>query len=458
MPKKANAILLTALLLLTLCAGCAPGGESSGPALAPGEERLQLTEEHKELYATWLRPLADNGTLMEEAQILEQGSSYEMVQDLEVVDAVLREDSITLTAVLYGIVRLDPETGAEAVVPGGWLWDGSTIQSPEDDPHSPFIPLGTSTVTLRETAAGQEVLSCTWEPLEEPGRRYLEERNQAAAAEIAASEKPDLSGYDPQMVDFVYRIVRTHRNISGPEEITTWDLGQITSLTLNYLAAGTEYFQEHGEYPVLDSGILRLMPNLRSFTSYCPLSDYSVFEGMDLETMTLSLESEEAVLDFSNLCIGHTKRLNIENFRQDIALDLSHSKVDTLSFHSWVAGANGFRGCDSVTRLEIHHTRTDTSLINAETFPNLKELDMEFMSDYARVRDFSQLSSFGEDVEINLTLTYQACNNKTVASLAGVRLDRLTLDPKNGQWPLNEPDPALVAQVNAGQVTWVEGY
>ena len=174
--------------------------------------------------------------------------------------------------------------------------------------------------------------------------------------------------------------------------------------------------------------------------------------------MTLSLESEEAVLDFSNLCIGHTKRLNIENFRQDIALDLSHSKVDTLSFHSWVAGANGFRGCDSVTRLEIHHTRTDTSLINAETFPNLKELDMEFMSDYARVRDFSQLSSFGEDVEINLTLTYQACNNKTVASLAGVRLDRLTLDPKNGQWPLDEPDPALVAQVNAGQVIWVEGY
>ena len=43
-----------------------------------------------------------------------------------------------------------------------------------------------------------------------------------------------------------------------------------------------------------------------------------------------------------------------------------------------------------------------------------------------------------------------------MASLDGVRLNRLTLDPKNGQWPLDEPDPALVDRVRAQQVEWLD--
>ena len=72
-------------------------------------------------------------------------------------------------------------------------------------------------------------------------------------------------------------------------------------------------------------------------------------------------------------------------------------------------------------------------------------------------RDFSQLATFGEDVFIHLTLSYQACNDKTIESLEGVQLDYLTLDPENGQWPLEgQPDPALLEKVNAKEVEWVK--
>ena len=47
--------------------------------------------------------------------------------------------------------------------------------------------------------------------------------------------------------------------------------------------------------------------------------------------------------------------------------------------------------------------------------------------------------------------------HKTIESLEGVQLDYLTLDPENGQWPLEgQPDPALVEKVNAKEVEWVK--
>lgn len=464
MSRKLFAFILSAALLLLFCAGCgenvSPPAGSPGPdggTSAPGEqgEQIQLTEEHKAVYAELLWPLAHNGTLMEEPEILEEGATYDIVQDLEVTDAVLEEDTMTLTAVLYGIVRQDPETGTEAVVPGGWLGDSSTIRSPEDDPHAPYIPLGTATVKLRGKAAGQDVLSCDWKPIENPGRAYLEAQTQGAAAEIAASGKADLSGYDPRVVDCVYQAIRSRRLIESPGEITLWDLENLSRLEL-YGADTSD--PDTGAYtpdPLpLDAGLLRQLPNLRSCLVGHPLADYSVFEGMDLDTLTIHTENETIPLDLSTLQIGHVKRLSVEAFRQNIALDLSQSKVDTLYIDSPVAAVTEFRGCDGVRELEFRGTRSDTSILNASNFPDLEVLQMDFFSDYARFRDLSRLATFGEDVEIDLTLSYQACNSRTVATLDGVRLNSLTLDPKNGQWPLDEPDPALVERVRADRVEW----
>lgn len=279
------------------------------------------------------------------------------------------------------------------------------------------------------------------------------------AEQIAASERPDLSRYDQRLVNCVYQVIAGQRPIGGPEEITLWDLENLcTGLTVNWEVVdyAPETIADPMEPPPIDAGLLRLMPNLRSFTTYYPLTDYSVFEKMEqLDELCFCIEAVETPLDFSTLRVGHTKRLTFDGFRQDIALDLSGCDVDALSIHSWVSAVTELKGCDGVRELEFHNTRSDTRIISAETFPSLETLRMDFMSDYPRIRDFSRLSTFGEEVQIDLTLTYQACNDRTVESLAGVRLDSLTLDPKNGQWPLDgQPDPALVELVKAKQVTW----
>ena len=467
--KKTVRPLLAVLFVLLLCAGCAgepgPGGEAS--ASPPGSqpslegERLQLTEENKAVYADLLWPLVENGELLND---WDNGPDplYDrsgLAQQLEILDAVLEEDTMTLTAEVYGLVAIDPNTGEEYLKGNGWTIVGTyTVQSSVDDPHYPYILLGTSTVKLRGTAAGQEFLSCRWDPVENPGHTYLEARTKEVQAQLDASEKPDLSGFDQRMVNYVYQVIRSQRMIGGPEEITRWDLENLcTQLDVLYENPTDPVTGEVIFDPTpLDAGLVRLIPTLRSFTAHEPLADYSVFEGSDLDLLELHIWSEEGPVDLSTLRIGHTKQLSIDGFDQDIALDLSGSSVDALSIHSWSAGVSEFRGCGSVTTLEIRNTRTDTALINRDTFPNLKVLQMSFFSDYARFRDLSQLATFGEDVQIDLTLSYQACNNKTVASLDGVRLNHLTLDPKNGQWPLDEPDPALVDRVRAQQVEWLD--
>ncbi len=464
MGKRRLTALLAALLALLLCAGCAGGQGPSGGSSAPENsaadgEKIQLTEENKAVYADLLWPLVENGELLND---WDNGPDplYDrsgLAQQLEIVDAILEEDTMTLTAEVYGLVAIDSNTDEEYPRGNGWTIVGTyTVQSSVDDPHYPYILLGTSTVKLRGTAVGQEFLSCRWDPLENPGHTYLEAKTKAVQAQLDASEKPDLSGFDQRMVNYVYQVIRSQRMIGGPEEITRWDLENFcTQLDVLYEDPIDPVTGEIVFDPTpLDAGLVRLIPTLRSFTAHEPLADYSVFEGSDLDLLELYLWSEEGPVDLSTLRIGHTKQLSMDGFDQDIALDLSGSSVDALSIHSWSAGVSEFRGCDGITKLEINNTRTDTTLINRGTFPNLKVLQMSFFSDYARFRDLSQLATFGEDVQIDLTLSYQACNNKTVASLDGVRLNRLTLDPKNGQWPLDEPDPALVDRVRAAQVEW----
>lgn len=460
--------LLAVMLTLSLCAGCAgkppDGSGSSAPSpeasSAPEEQHIQLTEAHKELYATYLRPLGYSGQLVG-LEPLPPSSDCGIVKDLEVVDAVLDGDFLTLTAEVYGAVLLNPDTGKEIIDNGFWVENTIAIRPPADDPHYPNILLGTAVVKLRDSTPEPAVDSCIWQPIENPGRRVLEEASDSVADQLAASPKPDLSRYDRRLVNYLYRVIRSRRQIGSIDEITLWDLENLcTDLSIDHEVVEAVYDEERNEYIAqpLDAELLRLIPTLRSFSCYYPLTDYSVFEGMDqLDGLYFYIEAEATPLDFSTLRVGHTKTLSIDGFRQDIALNLSGCRVDHLYINSWVAAVTQLRGGDTVRDLEFRNTRSDTRIINAEAFPNLKTLQMDFMSDYARVRDFSQLATFGEDVRIDLALRYQACNDKTVASLAGVRLDSLTLDPESGEWPLeNQPDPALVEQINAKDVTWVQ--
>lgn len=467
---KCFSILFAALLVL-LCTGCgeqpAPGsGEGSSPPPAEtsapaGQDRhIELTPEHKEQYATYLRPLGYSGELIG-LEPLPPAYDCGVVKDLEVVDAVLGQDSMTLTAEVYGTVLLNTDTGEETIDNGFWVENTIAARPPADAPHAPFVLLGTSVVELRDTGKAEpEVLSCHWQPLENPGRRMLEETSSEFAEQIAASGKPDLSGYDRRLVDYVYKIIASQRLIGGPEDITLWDLENLcTDLSINWEVVNyvPETIADPMEPPPIDAGLLRLMPNLRSFTTYYPLADYGVFGEMkQLESLRFDIEATETPLNFSTLRVGKADTLSVENFRQDIAIDLSGCDVNTLHINSWVASVTELKGCEGIRELEFNNTRSDTRIISAETFPNAEHIRMAFFSDTPRVRDFSRLATFGEDVEIDLTLTYQAANNKTVESLAGVRLDRLTLDPKDGQWPLDEPDPALVEKVKARQVEWLE--
>ncbi len=465
MYRRCLAVLLAALAVM-LCAGCTgqtdPGsGDLSSPPPAEtsapeGQEQpIELTPEHKERYASYLWPLAEDGQLMNQ-EPLSPGFIYDTVKEIDVVEALLGQESLILTAELYGSVMLDLATGKDFIPDGFGPWDGAVeIRSPADAPHAPYILLGTSTVELRDQGRGPEVLSCHWQPLESPGRRVLEETSAQYAEQIAASQKPDLSGYDQRLVDYVYRIIASQRLIGGPEEITLWDLENLcTDISIDYDPLGEDFVSAPTP---LDAGLLRLIPGLRTVMLRYPLEDYSVFEGMtQLESLEIiQVNTEQTSLDLSTLRIGQTRVLHI-TFCKDISLDLSDCQVDTMEISSWSAAVTGLRGCDGIRELEFIHTRSDTRIINAETFPDLEVLRMEFFSDYPRVRDLSQLATFGKDVTIDLTLRYQACNNKTVESLAGVRLNDLTLCPNDGQWPLDEPDPRLVEQIDAENVVWVE--
>lgn len=470
MCRKIFSFVLSFVLLMLLCTGCigkpASGGGASAPSPEPSSSE-ELTPEVRSAYRQYLEPLLENGALMNnwtgDPQGIESGDLYGAAKDLEIVDALLEEDGLTLTAEVYGVVLRNPETGEETITNGDWVVENAiAVQTPYGSPHFPYIPLGAAAIKMQDPAltSGPTYLSCVWEPYENPGRRYLEARTAELSDQMAASEKPDLSGYDRRLVDYVYKIIASQRLIGGPEDITLWDLENLcTDLSINWEVVNyvPETIADPMEPPPIDAGLLRLMPNLRSFTTYYPLADYSVFEGMDrLESLRFDIEAAETPLDFSTLRVGKADTLSIENFRQDIAIDLSGCDVNTLHINSWVASVIELKGCEGIKNLEFNNTRSDTRIISAEAFPNVEHIRMAFFSDTPRVRDFSRLASFGEDVEIDLTLSYQAANNKTVETLAGVRLDHLTLDPKNGQWPLDEPDPALVEKIGARQVEWLE--
>ena len=460
-PVRRSIAATAAGLALLACAGCqnqsavSQSVSSSSLSSPSSQEAVPETPTglHQMLYTDYLLPLADNGSLMENWTEEPQEGEYGVIQDLEVTASSKEGNVLTLTAELYGTVLVDPATMEDSLT-----GDGVAVVPAEDAPHYPFIALGTATVELRETVDGPLYLSCSYQPYDSPGVTCLKERTQELEPQLSASQKPDLSPYDPRVVEYIRQVILSQRYIESSGDITQWDLENLcTNLTFNYQTLG----DENGVLPdgyTADSQILRLMPNLEFFSSYLPLTDYSVFENMfQLKNLHFYFGTGEADApepDLSDLRIGHVTELAINEFREDKVIDLSASDVDSLAISSWVASVTEFRGCEDLGALQFSHTRSDTRIINAQTFPSLKGLNLEFFSDTPRFRDLSQLATFGEDVDIRLSLSYQAANNKTVETLAGVRLVYLFLDPSNGPYPLDEPDPALVDQIDAAEVAW----
>ena len=451
-------LLALAAALSLVLAGCAA---SSGPSSSlPSQGKESSSQENSALSPEETQALQEAlETMIWESSLTtdwvgwpeEENIADGWVGTFEILEAEQDGDTWQVKAELYGSVFLDPDTLTDAPEE-----TDRTVCIQAEGEHAPFLSLGTAQVELRETEDGLLPLSCDFEGSDNPGITYLQERTQELEAELSASTTIDVSQYDPLLVDYVWRLILEHRYIESPEEITQWDMENlITDVVLNYhTLVGNGTLPENY---VADAEIFRLATGLETFNSYLYLTDYSIFENMEqLNSIFLNCDLIDYTPDFSTLKVGHTRHLAISGFQEDFALDLTGSQVEELELQSYMAGITGFTGCQEVRSLYISGTRTDMTLINAENFPGLASLTFDIFSDTPRLRDFSQLATFDEDVFISLSLNYQACNDDTLSTLAGVRLDSLYLDPyASGQWPLGDPDPEILAQIDAQELTVV---
>ena len=313
--------------------------------------------------------------------------------------------------------------------------------------HSPALAFGKSVVCLKKTDSGLQPVSCAYEAYQSPGVNYLKEQNRKLQPQLDASTKIDVAAYDKNLVDYVWRTLLKTRYVETPADITQYDLDHLEQLELH---GGNLLIETDDLEYRLDASLLALMPHLKSVYSVYRLKDYSVFAEMNsLESLTLDNMKDE---DVATLRVGHTNELMLQ--QPDVKLlDLINVGTETLKIHSWTTAIGGFQGCDKIQSLYITGTRSDMRLVNAETFPSVTYLNFNFYSDYARVRDLSQLATF-QNAVIDVTLSYQACNNKTVESLQGVEINQLILNPKDGPYPLEEPDPELVNSLTAQDIIW----
>ena len=450
--KRHTALLLALAALGLALWGCAgteepasppPSSQSSGASGLSGEEAEAISAALEEML--WESSLTTDWVGWPEDEDLSNGQ----IGSFEVLSAERDGDAWWVTAELYGSVFLDADTLADTPVE-----TSRSVCIQAEGEHAPFLAFGTARVELRQTGDGLIPLSCDFEGYESPGLAYLQAKTRELEPELSASGKIDPSQYDPIIVDYVWRQILAHRYVESPADITLWDMEHyVTDVALSYWTLAGDGSLPDGY--TADSEIFRLATGMEFFSCYYPLTDYSVFEEVEgLKSLFFSFDFlYDAPPDLSGLRIGRTQHLAINGFRGDFFLDLTGSQVEELELQSYVAGITGFAGCEEVKTLLISGTRTDMTLINAETFPGLQVLSFDISSDTPRFRDFSRLATFGEDVEISLSLYYQACNDDTLRTLAGVRLDSLYLDPYNGQWPLGDPDPEILAQIDAEELT-----
>jgi len=472
-------VVLSVLLVMAVCAGCA---NTAAPEAAPPEEsqpenqreELTLDEDTRNKYFDLLWQPLWNGHLTFSWEGTPEayknpngtGSTFDIKKIELEKGAVTGEVTAYAYLDIYGERYIDPDTKEE------WPhYTGDNIHvQPQQKGNDffPYIHQGESVVTIKNPLSNKpEVVKCEHTAYEAPATAALKAATEDLKAELEASPKvvDVVESYDPYLLRVLYCRVLASRWVEKPEDLTLYDLEHITELDVSWTTMGSYPDEmEDGANYKMDAGLLRYTPNLQILTIGPELQDYSVFEDMtQLVEMTINMEAwwddgnGDRTPDISSLKIGKVANLTLDAFRSDIVVDLTNCDVNNLTVKSWVAAVTEFKGCENLRGFTMYGTRSDTSIISAETFPNAKRITLEFYSDYARFRNLANLGTFGDDVFIELKLDYQAANNKTVATLDGVRINHLTLDPANGPWVLPEPDPELVGKIKVipTNVTWL---
>ena len=445
--------LLLALCLAVLLAACstqpAPVGDvpaasqssagtgASALALPPG-----MTQQQKDVYTVLLGELLEKQCLQNdwEGTPVPQEPVYPYISEVEVLDAQRQEDIITVTAQSYSYIYLDLVTMTETAS-SAWM---EPIQ-----PHDgAALPVGDITVEFKDTNGLLTPISCHYHAYENPGIRYLKARTQELQPQLADSPRLDVENYDPMLVNCLWRSLALRRYLASPAEITQWDLEQIETVNLS------AYTLLPGESRLppdlaLDAQLLTRLPNLRNLGVNVQLEDYGVLAQLP-QLETVSLEGlDTGPTDLSALAC---KARRLELHDPVGALDLSGVEVEELYIGSWRTALDSITGGGKVEKLYWESTRSNMRILNKEAFPNVRYLNLNFFSEMERVRDFSQLATFDPQVKIDLCLTYKACNNETLKSLAGVRLDTLGLDPGDGPDSSHTFDEALLEAIPAATV------
>ncbi|MBS4784965.1 MAG: hypothetical protein KH009_02530 [Clostridiales bacterium] len=443
-------MIIIMLLILSGCTGQPSPVSASASETISSPENSELSQEtlsHLSAvleWTMWESSLTTDWTGSPEPETIADGR----VDAFEILEAKQDGNTWQVTAELYGPVFLDLNTFTDAPEE-----TKQTVSIQADGPHAPSLAFGVTQLEFQQDGDRLIPISCKFEGYDQPGTRYLKEKTKELEAELASSPRIEIDQYDPFLVDYVYRLILAHRYIESAEDITLWDMENfVTEVVLSYNTLSKDGPLPEGYVP--DPEIFRLATGLQSFHSYLYLTDYSVFENMtQLKDLFLYCGlSVDYIPDFSTLKIGHTESLAIKQFPANFFLDLTNSQVERLELHSDVAGITGFAGCENIHALSIEGTTTDMTLIDAEAFPSLTSLNFNIFSSSPRFRDFCRLATFGEDVSIRLSLQYQACNDDTLATLEGVHLDSLSLDPYNGMFPLGDPDPEILSKIDAESI------
>lgn len=347
------------------------------------------------------------------------------------VKATYNNNYAYLTIKIYGDIWIDPYSYTETF---GDQAGPILVSPPEEGP----LAFGEVELTIAELNGYLNPVMCIFTEYSNPGLDYLKKRTKELEPKLAASEKPDLSNYDPLMVEYVWKLLFAERFIQSPEDITLYDLENAK------VPVNLDFAFHCAEGQTIDASIFRLMPNIRSFTTYHPLKDYSIFEDMNyLEQLWICNLNDQGA---KTLKVGHTDVLKLDDADLQV-LDLQNVNAEILKLHSYFAAIGKFRGCDQIKKLYISSTRTDMRIVNAQSFPNIDYLNLHFYSDTPRIRDFSNLISF-QNAQIDICLSYQACNNETITTLIGVPLTFVALEYDNGIYPL-EIDKSLATQLDA---------
>lgn len=353
-------------------------------------------------------------------------TDYVYTRQYSINDIRKKGDILVISLESLEYVTIDTKTLKENVFNETFEYTDSCIGITGSSELYEQIPVSSSIVTARRNDIGWDYLSCVYTRYDRPGYNYLLNETEKLREETEKSGKPDLSPYEDYIVNWLFTRVASRRLISSPGDITNYDLAAYfvdVYFGEMVLPEGTDY-----ESFVLQSDVLKILPNMKTFNSYMKLSDYGVFKNCgNLSSLTLSFMTDE---DFKNLKTGKLDNLFLGDTGADL-VDLGGvEELKTLIMQSWSFGVGGFKNCDNIESLYIYGTKTDPALYSPENFPDIKRIVIDSYRDYLRAVDYSGLKAFnGKGVIIDMQLMDYACDKESIESLKGVKINDLYMSP-----------------------------